>query len=179
VVPGRMYVFEGLMAEIQLAPNSKGKIQKMSNTMRKKSLASPPTERSGAHTTRNTTDMHTHTHMNTRTRANEGPTTGNAQISAYKKTDHYAFLFNDMIVLAKKTGLTSLMSFNFMAKKAKKKLMKNEDGQPKDVETFEFEMQIALSADCTVSNAPQAIIGTTTNFPILLFFFLFDYNHYY
>lgn len=133
VVPGRMYVFEGVMAEIQLAPNSKGKIQKMSNTMRKKSLASPPTERSG-----------------------------NAQISAYKKTDHYAFLFNDMIVLAKKTGLTSLMSFNFMAKKAKKKLMKNEDGQPKDVETFEFETQIALSADCTVSNAPQAIIGTET-----------------
>ncbi len=69
VVPGRMYVFEGVMAEIQLAPNSKGKIQKMSNTMRKKSLASPPTERSGArtrHATRNTQHATRHTTHDTR-----------------------------------------------------------------------------------------------------------------
>jgi hypothetical protein len=70
-----------------------------------------------------------------------------------------------MIVLAKKSGLTSLISFNFMAKKAKKKLMKNEDHQQKDVDSYEFEMQIALSGDCTVANAPEAIIGTRCFLP--------------
>lgn len=128
-----------------------GKIQKMTNTMRKKSLTSS----SSGGTRVPSFATHAFCHF-------MSSSSGNATISAYKKTDHYAFLFNDMIILAKKTGLTSLVNFSFMAKKAKKKLLNNtqQDGQPKAEETFEFEMQIPLSSDCTVANAPQATVGT-------------------
>jgi hypothetical protein len=88
-----------------------------------------------------------------------------ASIIASRKVEHYGFLFNDLLILAKKTGLTSLMNLNYVAKAAKKKLglkkwasdsNASSSGQTEEqsTENYEYTDQIVLTHTCSVLSAP-------------------------
>ena len=90
-------------------------------------------------------------------------------VFASKKLEHYCFLFNDLMVVTKKAGLATLMNFNVMRKKAKKKFNKNsqmlmegtstQQNETKG-DTYEFERQMALTDNVSVEESLDFYMGT-------------------
>ena len=98
---------------------------------------------------------------------------------ASKKIEHYCFLFNDLLVITKKAGLATLMNFNVMKKKAKKKFNKNaqltmegtSNQATESGDHYEFERQLPLAENFLIEDSPDIYLGKFLSF---FFFMLFS-----